>query len=571
MSGCSASSHGRANAGGASGSGASTRPGSGAPIASGSVSGSPGTADPRLPVPVPVDPSTALAPPEFAHPAAWSTSITLSRNELALMARGGDPKAPLTDWALADDQLSTGLTALAGEVVVLPTFTSNGTEPNATASLTLRFVDVKTGTQVASQPMPDATFFYGMDAVSIGGKPAVEVRYQPKVPAVAGHPTRFTSVVFDTAGKQLWTSAGQQMSGGAAGPDPGLVGDMSSGLVRDGGYLVHRNSPDANDPLQRRGSVSVLDFTGRTLLTVPDFAVFNQADPNKNIRNGLQLIGGYAVVTVVDPAAAAPAAAPGEPGIPVRFTVYDLVHGGKKVASVAEPAVDPTTQLMGWGRVLADCGGKMLLHWPMTRSGKGGGTNASLAVLDTATGRTSAPITFPTQLSGALEASFRAVTDPSCSAVDIAGTFGVADSVALAVNWADGRTLWQQLVSNPPYQPAPHSSMVSPATVHGGTVYGWQQSSAGLPQAASFGLADGKSRGGGFSLMPVAFTSDGSPVFLQIDGANSATATAPTTPSASASPIASPTVSRTVSPTRPAGSPTPDLYSVTVWVGKPTG
>jgi hypothetical protein len=546
-----------------------------APTASGSQ---PGTA-----IPVPVEPSTALAPPEFAHSAAWSTTITLSREGLAAFGGSNDPDrgAPATDWVLVHEQFDAGLVALAGDVLVAPMFSAGESSQPATESLAVQFLDVKTGRLLATHALPGAVSFYGLDSVTIAGRPAVEVRYLPKPSATStGVPPAFTSVVLDTTGRQLWTSAGQRIASGAMGPDPGLYGGPASGLVRDGGFLLRHNASDPADYRQRAATTSLTDLAGKTLLTIPDYASFDQTDPAKTDRNAIQLIGGYAVVMATDPAAAAKTA--GVQVTPERFTVYDLVHGARKVADVTEPSLAAGSGLPeAWGQVLAACGDRLLLYWPTAGTSlAGGGSATNLTVLDVASGRTTAPITFTSNMEGALAPLLHAVTDPSCSAVHVAGTVGVGRPAALAVNWSTGQALWQQSDPNPSYQQPNTFTVASPLIVHSGTVYGVQASgpSGGL-QPVSLGLADGKTRSTGFSLIPVAFTSAGAPIFLQIDGANSATATAPPPsvppPSVTASSRPSTTVSTppstSGSPSRnPGASSPPDLYSVTMWVGSPT-
>jgi len=359
---------------------------------------------------------------------------------------------PDSDRRLMSAQAQFGMVALAGGEVAVPAF--DGATP------TVQFLDAKTGKVLATHPLPDAHRFYGMEPVTVGGKADVEVRYADGTtnPDSPGSP--FTSLVLDPTGTQVWTSLGQPVAGplgraGATGP----VGDRNTGLVHDGGYVVRIDDADAGDLLLKKATISVLDLTGRTLLTVPKYTIRNPADPIKSIQNNLQVAGGYAVFTTVDIPPTPPGGFPpsaSDTFMPVRFTVYDLAHPAKPVANITEPAVPLRAgPIYGWGVVMATCGSKLLLQWPTISLGASTtGDVANLAVLDAATGRiVSPPIALPTHMDGMLQSDLRAVTDPNCSAALVAGTVGVTRPTMLAVDWVHGRSLWQQLGTYPPTTP----------------------------------------------------------------------------------------------------------------------
>jgi hypothetical protein len=413
------------------------------------------------------------------------------------------------------------------------------------------------------------------------------VRYAATAATTPGGP--FTSVVLDPSGAQVWSSQGQQIASqpgqpgagrgtgtGTNGPT-GLVGDRGTGLVHDGGYLERIDDPNPSDATLSNATISVLDLTGRTLLTVPKNTVRNPGDPIKRIQNNLQLAGGYAVFTTVEIPPTPSGGFPPDASstlMPVRFTVYDLAHNAKKVADTTEPAVPVSAgPVYGFGVVMATCGSKMLLEWPtITMRSSATGTTADLAVLDASTGQTtSPPITIPTSTPGMLQSTLRATTDPSCSAVLVNGTVGVTRPTMLAVDWAHGQALWKQIGTYPPAKPGP-LVLFQPLTVHGGVVYGLQTVGTET-HAATLGLADGKVRETGFALSPVAFTAEGAPLFVQVDP----NAPPPlyyvvtTTPPGATSPQTYMTTTRppsTPTPTATQASPAPSgQYAMTVWVG----
>jgi hypothetical protein len=531
------------------------------------------------------DPATTLVAPEFRHPAAWSTPVDLATGPLA--GFGGTapsfgvpetpPGGPDNDGSLMAAQAEFGMVALAGTEVAVPEFGAPaGGGSNPLAPLTVRFLDAKTGNVLATHPLPDAQQYYGMEPVTIGGKTDVEVRYAPTATTAPNGP--FTSVVLDPTGAQVWTGAGQRIAGQPVQPgSTGLVGDKGTGLVHDGGYLERIDDADATDRTLKNATISVLDLTGRTLLTVPRNIVRSPADPIKSIQNNLQLSAGYAVSTTVD---IPPTPSGGFPPnasntlMPVRFTVYDLAHNAKKVANITEPAVPLSAgPVYGWGVVMATCGSKLLLEWPtVSLRTSSTGTTVNLAVLDTATGQATSPaITIPTSSQGTLESTLRAITDPACSAVLVNGTVGVTHQVQLAVDWAHGQPLWKQIGTYPPTTPGP-LTIFQPLTVHGGVAYGLRTVGTET-HAAAIGLSDGKVRESGFALSPVTFTAEGAPLFLQIDP----DAPPPLYHLVTTTPPGATSGHTVIATTRPPSTPTPTAtqaspapsggYAMTVWVG----
>ncbi|NUP49665.1 MAG: hypothetical protein HOW97_20505, partial [Catenulispora sp.] len=542
------------------------------------------------------DPDTALAAPEFRHPAAWSAPAMLAPGPLSAFG-GAQPIAgeqplphggPDSTLNLMRAQAAFGMVAAAGDEVAVPVFGApTGGGPTAPAPLSVQFVDAKTGKVIATHPLPDAAQYYGMDPVSVGGKTDVEVRYAPQAAAASAATAlnpQFTSVVLDPTGAQVWSSAGQPIAQPEQPGQPGLVGDRHTGLVHDGGYLERIDNPDPGDRYLKKATISVLDLTGKTVLTVPKATVRSPSDPIKSIQNNLQLAGGYAVFTTVE---IPPTPSGGFPQSafstlePVRFTVYDLAHNAKRVADVTEPAVPlGAGPSLGFGVVSATCGSKLLIEWPTVVQGSSAtGHSINFAVLDAATGRaTSPPITIPTYANGSMpETTLRAASDPACSAALVNGTVGTTRRAMFAVNWANGQAPWKQLGTYPPQGP---QNIFEALTLHGGVAYGLQTVGTDI-HAATLGLSDGKIRETGFALSPVAFTTAGAPLFLQIDpsapaplayravttppGATAGqTVTMTTTPP----PPPLPTNSQLSASASPGASPPPSStgsYEMTVW------
>lgn len=563
------------------------------------------------------DAGTTLVAPEFRHPAAWSSPVLLPTAPLA--GFGGQPPfsglpgtvrgAPSGDLTLMTGQVRYGMVAVAGNVVAVPEFiggssgssgatatATGGTSPTATgtspdpgsaASVTIHLLDAETGRPIASHPLPDAHQYYGMEPVTVGGKTDVEVRYAQAT--TTSNDTQFASVVLDPTGAQVWSSAGQPVAGpqGAGMPGTtGLLGDRGTGLVHDGGYVERIDDPSPSDRTLANATLSVVDLTGKTVLTIPKVNNRDATDPSRRTGNTLQLAGGYAVVTSVDAPPPLANGAQEDPAtlLPIRFTVYDLAHNAKKTANFAVPAVSELGGAgYGFGAVLATCGSKLLLEWPtITLHSTPEGTIADLAVLDAATGKASSPpIAIPTSMPGGLQSTLRATTDPSCSAAMVNGMVGVTRPAMLAVDWAHGQPLWKQLGAYPPTPGSPQVTFQALAA-RGGVVYGIRTVGS-VTQAATIGLSDGKVRETGFGLSPVAFTAAGAPVFVQIDlpGPQPYSYVVTTTPTGATTgqtvrmtttppppPPSTPTIVPSPSSPSPWQSSTPpNQYAMTVWAG----
>lgn len=495
------------------------------------------------------DAAFTQAPAEFAHPPRWSQPITLSHTSLAGF---GNPilttGTATTAFGLMADQAKVGMVAVIGNVVAVPSFGAPAeTMPSTPPTLSVELLDSTVGKALATVPIPDAIGYYGMDTVTIGGQSAVEVRYEPK-PTGANTP-QFASILLDKAGNRLWSSAGEQLAGPVTYYN-GLVGDQNTGIVHEGGFVERVADPDPLDTRHTKSAVSVLDLTGRTVLTV------QTTTPGKpGSTQGLELVGGYAVEASFN-ASSNPSGV--STPIPIRFTVYDLSHGAKKVATFSQ-SMDPVAlQSGGWRHVLAACGDRLLMQRPqISQSYSAGTTSADLAVLDLATGRIAAPVAVPSDVVGTtLIPELKAISAQDCSAVLVSGTMGVSRKVAVAVDWATGKALWQHLGPATIGTVRPEPSFL-PLALHGGVVYGLQNA-ASVDQATAMGLADGQSRGTSPGLNPVAFTADGAPVFIQYDRG---------TPPA---PISRPTPSTRLN-LPPVPVPAPDLYPITVWVGATDG
>ena len=495
------------------------------------------------------DAAFTQAPAEFAHPPRWSLPVTLSHDRLAgfgnpILAAGTATNA----FDLMADQAKVGMIAVIGNVVAVPSFGAPAEPASSTPpTLSVELLDGTAGKTLATVPIPDAIAYYGMDAVTIGGESAVEVRYEPK-PTGANAP-QFASILLDQAGNRLWSSAGQQLAGPATSYN-GLAGDQNTGMVRQGGFVERVADPDPLDTRRTKSVVSVLDLTGRTVLTVP------ASTPGKpGSAQGVELAGGYAVEASFT-ASSNPSGVLSPP-TPVHLTVYDLTHGAKKVATLTQPMDVQALESGGWGhRILAACGDRLLMQWPqISQSYSAGPSSADLAVLDLATGRLAAPVAVPSdEVGGTLIPALKAISSPDCSTVLVTGTMGVSRQVAVAVDWATGKARWQHLGPATIGTVTPQPSF-QPLVLQGGVVYGLQSAASGH-QATTLGLADGQARGTSAALNPVAFTADGAPVFIQYDRG---------TPPA---PTPGPTPSSRVN-FRPTPVPEPDLYPITVWVGAP--
>lgn len=511
--------------------------GSQTPTATGSSSGTSAT-----------DAEYAQAPAEFAHPPKWSLPVTLSHNGLAGFGNPILPNAVATNaFDLMADQVKVGMIAAIGNVVVVPSFGASADSASSTPlMLSVEFLDGTAGKTLATVPIPDALGYYGMDAVTVGGKNAVEVRYEPK--ATGANTAQFASILLDQSGTRLWSSAGQQLAGPATSYN-GLVGDQNTGFVRQGGFVVRVADPDPLDTRRTKSVVSVLDLSGRTVLTVPNTVPGNPAS------HGVEVLGGYAVESSFT--ASSNPSGVSKP-TPIHFTVFDLAHGATQVATLTQ-SVDPQVLLTGgWRHVLAACGNRLLMQWPqISQSYSAGTSGADLAVLDLATGRIAAPVAVPSDVVGdTLIPRLGTINSPDCSTVLVTGTMGVSRQVAVAIDWATGKARWQDL------GPATNGTVTwepsfEPLVLQDGVAYGLQRTTSGY-QATALGLADGQVRGTSPALNPVAFTAAGAPVFIQYDRG---------TPPG---PTSGPSSSAQSNPT-PSTVEASDLYPITVWVGATGG
>jgi hypothetical protein len=95
-----------------------------------------------------------------------------------------------------------------------------------------------------------------------------------------------------------------------------------------------------------------------------------------------------------------------------------------------------------------------------------------------------------------------------------------------------------------------------PLSTHDGILYGLQSSASGQPRLIEVGAADGKTITGGFTVAPLAFTADGTPVFVE---------------ARVALPSAAPTRSAATSPSRTTRHPAipPDTHWIEVWAPRP--
>jgi hypothetical protein len=115
-----------------------------------------------------------------------------------------------------------------------------------------------------------------------------------------------------------------------------------------------------------------------------------------------------------------------------------------------------------------------------------------------------------------------------------------------AVDLAHGTVSWKRQGSN----------VLLPLSAHDDIPYGLQSSTTGQPRLIEVGAADGKTIADGFTVAPLAFTADGTPVFVE----------AKVTP-----PSAAPTRSTATSPiptTRHPATP-PDTHWIEVWAPTP--
>jgi hypothetical protein len=74
-----------------------------------------------------------------------------------------------------------------------------------------------------------------------------------------------------------------------------------------------------------------------------------------------------------------------------------------------------------------------------------------------------------------------------------------------AVDLAHGTVSWKRQGSD----------VLQPLSAHAGILYGLQFAAAGQPHLIEVRVADGRTAAGGFTTAPLAFTADGTPVFVE--------------------------------------------------------
>jgi hypothetical protein len=497
-----------------------------------------GTGRARSPVWVPA--SGRPMPSGFSDVRAWSAKVTWSRTALV---NAGVPATP----ELASQYVSPpafGLVAVAGDVVVMATFTTRHTD--APTPVTLQFHNAKTGEMLASKSL-ETWQFVGIRADTLGGKAVVEVRYSP-VPT-RGDNSTFVSTVFDTSAHRLWTSADQKVT--AFPTTGGLWLLPTTGGLLSHGFLVRVNPGDGE--WNAGASYDVIDTTGKIVMNVPYHGFFNPANPTKeNTINAVQLIDGYAVVSHgdTDPAGFSPPAQ-----ARFRFIVYDLAHGGKKVAEAHESVLVVPSNVYNSPRAVAACGSKIVLSWETGSMNRPSDTAIRIAVLDIRTGQTTPPVAVATPLRSYPPILY-ALSDPTCSTMLIYGGIpGTAPT--FAINLAHGTLLWRK----------DHQDRY--LSVHNGVVYALQAQSQPAPRGYRFPTPlpgrllsiapDGSTSSSDLAVAPLAFAAGGSPVFAEM---SEPAVCEPQPPSPTAS-----SPSRAAS--RPSPLPTrPASCDITVWVGR---
>jgi hypothetical protein len=449
------------------------------------------------------------------------------------------PHEAITDWQIAQAQVKYGLVATIGNVVVVPSLPAGG---GSSTLLSLRFLNSKTGAVIAYRQLPGG-LFGGIRARTVGGKPVVEVRYS------APPPVGEVNVLFDATGQQVWTSQGKSPSG----PPSTSVGDMAYGGLFASGYRL-QYTPDPSTGTgtwNRGGSYDVLDVADHKILTIPVNVSIDPANPGAGIRNSVSLVGGYAVVVkperTADP----------DTTVTTDITVYDLAANGKKIATVSEPTIKPANGDAP-ARAAAAIGGKVLLTWmgptqaPAQREfHEGPYQDLFVAVLDTATGRSTTPVDTGVAPAG-MTIPPTAFVDPTTSTVVEFGLrpspsgVGLPLPVMFAVGLAHGTVSWKRQGSD----------VLQPMSTHGGVIYGLQSSTTGKPHLIEVGAADGKRIADGFTVAPLAFAADGTPVFVEAK-----VALASPSPTRSTAPSPGPTTARPAIP--------PDTHWIEVWVPTP--
>lgn len=475
-------------------------------------------------------------PPPGVGAKAWSADLRWTEGGFSQLGMPPSPYEAVTDWQIAQAQVKYGLVATIGDVVVVPSLPAGG---GSSTVLSLRFLNSRTGAVVADRQLPGG-LFGGIRARTVAGKPVVEVRYS------APPPVGEVNVVFDATGQQVWTSQGKSQGGLPS----TSVGDMAYGGLFASGYrLQYTPDPGTSTGTWNRGGVyDVLDVADHKVLTIPVNVSVDSANPGAGIRNSVSLAGGYAVVAKPERTA--------DPNTTVTtdIAVYDLAANGKKIATMSEPTIKPANGDAP-ARAAAAIGGKVLLTWmgptqpPAQREfHEGPYQDLFVTVLDTATGRSTTPTDTGVAPTG-MAIPPTAFVDPTTSTVveygilPNPGGVGLSPPVMFAVDLGHGTVSWKRQGSD----------VMQPMSTHGGVIYGLQSSTTGKPQLIEVGAADGKRIADGFTVAPLAFAADGTPVFVE-----------PKVALVSPSPTRSTAPSRgqtTARPTIP-----PDTQWIEVWV-----
>jgi hypothetical protein len=415
-------------------------------------------------------------PPGFASAAQWTVDMSWAVDGFG---RQSDNGRSVSVAAVAADQASYGVVRVVGGTVVVPSFAPGGTE--GPVSPTLQFLDAKTGKTIATKVLPVGSLL-GVSSDVIAGKPVAVVRYVASQDPATAMPATAVTDVFDAAGRQVWSSQGQQV---AKGPwTAGLLLDDEQAPRFVGGYTVKLN-PGADTSEHSDASYDVLDWTGKRVLHIPSRA-------DERDLNHVSLVEGYAVVTHDDSLVRRSDSWNDHE----HFTVYDLANGAKKVADLAEP----DSGVPG-AEAVAALDGKVLVAW-LGQSG-GGTPPTDVAVIDTATGDASTPAT----LSDGPVSQLGALVDPATSDAVVYDDSADPRGAGAVVSLSQGAVLWRQ---------HDHNGSLIPLSFHKGTLYGVEAASTGAPgHQLAVKEADGIPDGSAYVLAPLAFTADGSPVFIE--------------------------------------------------------
>jgi hypothetical protein len=483
--------------------------------------------------------STEGIPPPGVGAKAWTADLRWTDGGFSQLGLPPYPYEGVTDWQIAQAQVKYGVAAAIDDTIVVPSLPAGG---GPSAQLSLRFLNSKTAAVVADRPLP-GVLFQGIRARTVAGKPVVEVRY---IDAIAGGEV---NVLYDATGQQIWTSQGKSLSG----LQSTSVGDMAAGGLFASGYRL-RYTPDpatSTATWNRGGAYDVLDVADHTILTIPVNVSVDPDNPAAGIRNSVSLAGGYAVVATPDRTADAGTT------VTTHITVYDLTAHGKRIAAVSEPTIKPSNGDSP-ARAAAAIGNKVLLTWmgptqPPTQRvfHEGPYQDLFVTVVDTATGRSTTPVDTGVAPTG-VAIPPTAFVDPSTSTVIEYGLLpnpggtGLSPPVMFAVDLAHGTVPWKRQGSN----------VLSPLSTHAGILYGLQSSPTGQPRLIEVGATDGKTMADGFTVAPLAFTADGTPVFVEA-----------TVPPPSATPTRSSATSPIPTTRRPATLP--DTQLIEVWVPTP--